>query len=224
MKTLNWNSLTVADAFFVRNDRSNDRHEEYVHLALWVEEKLYKLLEKSGGPAYEIRMDIWYVDKGGTVGVKQGYSYKLHSPDTIKTEHDARFLASKGAEGRTWYFLSYRLQGTTVPDVHRLLGVRIALPAINANVQGGKKIVDSQRFTLFNKEELLGCLIAGVRNITQADNCKMHRCDCDGDAPCLSHVLATLELMEHGMLMGHRELVQLAHDKYKLLCPECRQC
>lgn len=220
MKTLSWNSLTVADAFFVCKEGGHD----YVHLALWIEEKLYKLLEKSGGPAYELRMSVWYVDKGGTVGVNAGYSHKLHSPDTVKTEHDVRFMASKGAEGKTWYFLSYRLAGTALQDGFRLLGVSIMLPAINANIHGGKKIVEEQRFTLFNREELLGCLIAGVRGITSADNCKMHRCDCHGDSPCLSHVLATIELMEHGMLIGNGQLVQLAYDKYKLLCPECRQC
>lgn len=219
MKTLNWDSLTVADAFFVRKDNGHS----YMHLALWIEEKLYKLLQKTGGPTYQMRVHSWYVAREGVVGNSPGY-YDLHSPDSVRTEHDERFRMSNGAEGKTWYFLSYRIPRTSVLDGQRLLGVSVYLPAINANVLGGRKVVEEQSFTLFNREELLSCLIAGVRAITKADNCKMYRCDCHGDTPCLSHVLATIELMEHGMLINSQSLVQLAYDKYKLLCPECQQC
>lgn len=217
MPHFNEDSISIANAFWVR---SSGLEHLGASLSLWVEVELYKMLTRDGADPFAITATYWKWN--GNEMLREELTFRLHEHDGRVVVSDRLHRKSMGAYGKEWYFLSYKLvpHSGPMPRGH-YPGLSIAIPEVK---QGDRVVIKAQHMGLLNHEFFASCLIDSVRGISGVEHCGVRHCDCEGDRPCPSHVVAIMELMQHGLETGDADAIILARDKWDLLCPDCRRC
>lgn len=218
MPHFNEESISIANAFWAR---SPGLERLSASLSLWVEVELYKMLTRDGADPFTIMVTLWTWN-GDRMMLKEEFGYHLNEHNGRVVVPDKLHKKSMGSYGKEWYFLSYKLVPGFDTTTHgHFPGLSITIPEVK---QGDYVIVKAQHMGLLNHDFFASCLIDSVRGISGVEHCGVEHCDCEVGRPCPSHVVAIMELMQHGLETGDADAILLARDKWELLCPDCRRC